>query len=110
MGFRRDYWWDDEMSAPDISDECACEVMDPLVDTWWQTETGGIHVCPLPGAVPTKPGSATLLFFGIELAVIRDDCSNAAVDEGGWLVIKRPWPGLMRRVYGDADRFKRTSG
>jgi acetyl-CoA synthetase len=80
----------------------------PIIDTWWQTETGGILVCPMPGAVPTKPGSATLPFFGIELAVIKDDRSDAEVNEGGWLVIKRPWPGLMRRVYGDNDRFKKT--
>ncbi len=80
----------------------------PIVDTWWQTETGGILVCPMPGAVPAKPGSATLPFFGIELAVIKEDGSNAAVNEGGWLVIKRPWPGLMRGVYGDAERFQKT--
>jgi acetyl-CoA synthetase len=80
----------------------------PIVDTWWQTETGGILVCPMPGAVPAKPGSATLPFFGIEVAVLRDDGSHAAVNEGGWLVIKRPWPGLMRRVYGDPERFRKT--
>ncbi len=80
----------------------------PIVDTWWQTETGGILVCPLPGAVAAKPGSATLPFFGIEVAVLRDDGSPAAANEGGWLVIRRPWPGLMRRVYGDAERFRKT--
>ena len=80
----------------------------PIVDTWWQTETGAALISPLPGATPTKPGSATLPFPGIEMAVLRDDGSPAAVNEGGQLVIKRPWPGLMRRVYGDPDRFKKT--
>ena len=80
----------------------------PIVDTWWQTETGAALISPLPGATPMKPGSATLPFPGIELAVIRDDGSPADVNEGGYLVIKRPWPGLMRGVYGDPERFKNT--
>ncbi len=80
----------------------------PIVDTWWQTETGAALISPLPGATPMKPGSATLPLPGIELAVLRDDGSPAKVDEGGYLVIKRPWPGLMRRVYGDPERFKNT--
>jgi len=80
----------------------------PIVDTWWQTETGAALISPLPGATPMKPGSATLPFPGIELAVLRDDGSPAEVNEGGYLVIKRPWPGLMRRVYGDPERFKNT--
>ncbi|MDH4291742.1 MAG: acetate--CoA ligase [Dehalococcoidia bacterium] len=80
----------------------------PIVDTWWQTETGAALISPLPGATPMKPGSATLPFPGIELAVLRDDGSPADVNEGGQLVIKRPWPGLMRRVYGDPERFKNT--
>jgi len=80
----------------------------PIVDTWWQTETGGALISPLPGATPMKPGSATLPMPGIELAVLRDDGSPAKVNEGGYLVIKRPWPGLMRRVYGDPERFKNT--
>jgi len=80
----------------------------PIVDTWWQTETGAALISPLPGAIPMKPGSATLPFPGIELAVLRDDGSPANVNEGGYLVIKRPWPGLMRRVYGDPERFKNT--
>jgi acetyl-CoA synthetase len=78
----------------------------PIVDTWWQTETGAALISPLPGATPLKPGSATLPFPGIELAILREDGSNAGVNEGGYLVIKRPWPGLMRRVYGDPERFK----
>jgi acetyl-CoA synthetase len=80
----------------------------PIVDTWWQTETGGALISPLPGATPMKPGSATLPMPGIELAVLRDNGSPAKVNEGGYLVIKRPWPGLMRRVYGDPERFKNT--
>jgi len=80
----------------------------PIVDTWWQTETGGVLITPLPGATPLKPGSATLPFPGIEPAVLREDGSVADVNEGGYLVIKKPWPGLMRRVYGDPERFKNT--
>jgi acetyl-CoA synthetase len=80
----------------------------PIVDTWWQTETGGILITPLPGAVPLKPGSATLPFPGIEPAIVREDGSPVGVNEGGYLVIKKPWPGLMRGVYGDPARFKNT--
>jgi len=82
--------------------------MCPIVDTWWQTETGGALITPLPGATPLKPGSATLPFPGVEAAVLREDGSIADVNEGGYLVIKKPWPGLMRRVYGDPERFKNT--
>jgi acetyl-CoA synthetase len=80
----------------------------PIVDTWWQTETGGVLITPLPGATPLKPGSATFPFPGIEAAVLREDGTPAGVNEGGYLVIKQPWPGLMRRVYGDPERFKNT--
>jgi len=80
----------------------------PVLDTWWQTETGGILISPLPGATPLKPGSATLPMPGIEPAVFRGDGSVADTNEGGYLVIKKPWPGLMRRVYGDPERFKKT--
>jgi acetyl-CoA synthetase len=80
----------------------------PIVDTWWQTETGGILITPLPGAIPIKPGSATMPFPGVDPAVLREDGSPADVNEGGYLVIKKPWPGLMRRVYGDPERFKNT--
>ncbi len=73
----------------------------PIVDTWWQTETGGILITPLPGAIPTKPGSASLPFFGIEAEVLRGDGSVADVNEGGALVITKPWPGMIRGVYGD---------
>ncbi|MCX6005857.1 MAG: acetate--CoA ligase [Chloroflexi bacterium] len=80
----------------------------PIVDTWWQTETGGILITPLPGAWPTKPGSATLPFFGVAAKVIREDRSQAGTNEGGSLIIEKPWPGLMRGVYGDPERFKNT--
>jgi acetyl-CoA synthetase len=80
----------------------------PVVDTWWQTETGGILITPLPGATPLKPGSATFPFPGVRPAVLREDGSVAGVNEGGYLVIERPWPGLMRRVYGEPKRFKNT--
>ena len=80
----------------------------PVIDTWWQTETGGQVITPLPGAGPFKPGSASLPFPGIVLAVLRENGTEADVNEGGYLVIKRPWPGLMRGVYGDPKRFKET--
>jgi acetyl-CoA synthetase len=80
----------------------------PIVDTWWQTETGGILITPLPGATPLKPGSATFPLPGIDAAVLREDGTIADVNEGGYLVIRKPWPGLMRRVYGDPQRFKNT--
>lgn len=77
----------------------------PIVDTWWQTETGGILITPLPGAVPAKPGSATVPFFGIEAEIIREDGSSCEANEGGYLVINKPWPGIMRTVFGDHQRF-----
>lgn len=80
----------------------------PIVDTWWQTETGGILITPLPGATPLKPGSATLPFFGIEPAVLREDGSEANVDESGYLAIKKPWPGMLRTVWGNPEKYKKT--
>ncbi|MFC2002828.1 acetate--CoA ligase [Chloroflexota bacterium] len=80
----------------------------PVVDTWWQTETGAALITPLPGATPLKPGSATFPFPGVVLEILKEDGSVAGVNEGGYLVIKRPWPGLMRRVYGEPERFKNT--
>jgi acetyl-CoA synthetase len=78
----------------------------PIVDTWWQTETGAILIAPLPGATPLKPSSATLPFFGVDPAVLRDDGSECETNEGGYLVIRRPWPGMMRTVYGKPDQFR----
>jgi len=80
----------------------------PIVDTWWQTETGGIMLTPLPGAIPTKPGSATLPFPGIIPEVVDLDGTPAKDNEGGYLVIKHPWPGMMRTVFGDPDRFRKS--
>ncbi len=77
----------------------------PIVDTWWQTETGGILITALPGAHSLKPGSASRPFFGVEPVVLRDDGSECAPNEGGKLCIKQPWPGIMRTTWGDHDRF-----
>ena len=81
----------------------------PIVDTWWQTETGGILITPLPGAVPIKPGMATVPFMGVWPALVNDE--GKEIDDtvaSGALVIKKPWPGLMRGVYGDPKRFQET--
>jgi len=77
----------------------------PIVDTWWQTETGGILITPLPGAFELKPGSASKPFFGIEPAILDDSGNEVGVNVNGKLVIKKPWPGLARTIYGDHDRF-----
>ncbi len=78
----------------------------PIVDTWWQTETGGIMITPLPGAVPTKPGSATLPFPGIDADVVDSEGNRAEDNAGGFLVIRRPWPGMLRTIYGDPERYR----
>lgn len=80
----------------------------PIVDTWWQTETGSIMISALPGAVPTKPGSASVPFFGIEPEVLDDRNNPAQPDAGGTLVIRRPWPSMLRGVWGDPDRYALT--
>ncbi|MEL7242356.1 MAG: acetate--CoA ligase [Cyanobacteria bacterium J06643_5] len=80
----------------------------PIVDTWWQTETGGVMITPLPGAIPTKPGSATRPFPGILADIVDLDGNSVKDNEGGYLVVRHPWPGMMRTVYGDPDRFRRT--
>jgi acetyl-CoA synthetase len=80
----------------------------PIVDTWWQTETGGILITPLPGAHTIKPGSACRPFFGVDPVILRDDGSICAVNEGGKLCIRKPWPGMMRTMWGDHDRFVDT--
>lgn len=81
----------------------------PIVDTWWQTETGGIMISPLPGATPTRPGSATLPFFGIQPALMDDKgCEIEGNDVSGRLVIKTPWPGQLRTTFGAHDRFEQT--
>ena len=78
----------------------------PIVDTWWQTETGSIMISPLPGATPTKPGSATKPFPGVEADVMTRDGQPVGPNQGGYLVIKRPWPSMLRTIWGDDDRYR----
>lgn len=80
----------------------------PIVDTWWQTETGGIMITPLPGAIPTKPGSATLPFFGIVPEVVDDQGKAVPRNSGGKLVIRKPWPSMLRGLWGDNERYKQV--
>jgi acetyl-CoA synthetase len=80
----------------------------PIVDTWWQTETGQILISPLPGVTTTKPGSATFPFPGIEADVVDGDGTSVPFGGGGYLVLKRPWPGMLRGIYGDPERYKET--
>jgi acetyl-CoA synthetase len=80
----------------------------PIVDTWWQTETGGIMISPLPGAIATKPGSATRPLPGIAANVVQRDGTPCAANEGGFLVIEKPWPSMLRTIYGDHERFAKT--
>jgi len=76
----------------------------PIVDTWWQTETGGILITPLPGAMTLKPGSANKPFFGVVPNIVKQDGSPAGVNEGGYLLIEKPWPGMIRGTYGDPEQ------
>ena len=78
----------------------------PIVDTWWQTETGAIMITPLPGVVPTKPGSATLPFFGIVPEVVDDQGQPVPANTGGKLVIRKPWPSMLRGLWGDPRRYR----
>ena len=80
----------------------------PVVDTWWQTETGGVMISPLPGATPTKPGSCTLPLPGIVADIVDHDGNSQPADQGGYLAVLRPWPGMMRTVHGDPERFRRS--
>jgi acetyl-CoA synthetase len=79
----------------------------PIVDTWWQTETGMIMITPLPGSIPTKPGSATLPFFGVDPAVVDERGKEVGANVGGKLIVRRPWPAMLRTIYGDAARYKK---
>jgi acetyl-CoA synthetase len=79
----------------------------PIVDTWWQTETGSIMISPVPGAIPTKPGSATRPLPGIIADVVDRQGNSVGANQGGFLVVKRPWPSMMRTIYGDPERYKR---
>jgi acetyl-CoA synthetase len=78
----------------------------PIVDTWWQTETGGIMMSPLPGAIPTKPGSCTKPLPGIVPDIVDESGNPVGENEGGWLVINHPWPGMLRGIWGDDERYK----
>jgi acetyl-CoA synthetase len=80
----------------------------PIVDTWWQTETGGIMIAPIPGIIATKPGSATLPLPGILANVVHKDGSQCEINEGGYLVIMSPWPGMARTIFGDNERYKQV--
>ena len=80
----------------------------PIVDTWWQTETGGILITPLPGVTATKPGAAMTAFPGIAADVVHEDGTSVKNGEGGYLVIKEPWPGMLRGIWGDDERYKAT--
>ena len=80
----------------------------PVVDTWWQTETGGVLIAPIPGAIPAKPASAGVPFPGIVPLIIKDTGKKARLNEDGYLVITKPWPGMMQGVYGEPQRFKNT--
>ncbi len=77
----------------------------PIVDTWWQTETGGVMISPLPGVVATKPGSATYPLPGIEVEVVDKNGDKVSDNEGGYLIIKKPWPGMMRTIHGNSQRY-----
>ncbi len=83
-----------------IGGECC-----PIVDTWWQTETGAIMITPLPGITEAKPGSACIPFFGVEPAVVTEDGEELGPEQGGILVLKQPWPSMLRTLYGDKERF-----
>ncbi len=78
----------------------------PIVDTWWQTETGAILISPLPGATPTKPGTATLPFFGIDAAIVDEEGKECGPNQGGRLVIRQPWPSMLRTLWGDKKRYQ----
>jgi len=80
----------------------------PIVDTWWQTETGGIMISPLPGVTPTKPGTATLPFFGVKPEVVDDNGKAVPKNSGGKLVVRQPWPSMLRGIWGDPKRFVET--
>lgn len=80
----------------------------PIVDTWWQTETGAVMISPLPGCTPIKPGTATLPFFGVDAAILDEDGNECKPNVPGKLVIRKPWPSMLRNIYGDKKRYKDT--
>ena len=80
----------------------------PIVDTWWQTETGGIMITPLPGMTSTKPGAAMTPFPGIAADIVDNDGTRGRQRRGRYLVITQPWPGMLRGIWGDPERYKET--
>jgi acetyl-CoA synthetase len=80
----------------------------PVVDTWWQTETGMIMITPLPGAIDTKPGSATFPFPGVDADIVDNDGRPVPIPGGGYLVLRKPWPAMLRGIYGDPERYRET--
>ena len=80
----------------------------PIVDTWWQTETGGHMITPLPGVTPLKPGSCTLPLPGIMAAIVDETGHDVPNGQGGILVVKRPWPSMIRTIWGDPERFRKS--
>ncbi|QDU84868.1 Acetyl-coenzyme A ligase [Planctomycetes bacterium Pla163] len=80
----------------------------PIVDTWWQTETGGHMLTPLPGCIPTKPGSCTVPFFGVDAAIVDENGVELPANHGGLLVIRKPWPSMLRGLWGDPERYRET--
>jgi len=80
----------------------------PIIDTWWQTETGSVMISSFPGATHMKPGMATKPFFGVDARVVRADGVECEPEEAGSLVIDKPWPGIMRTVFGDHARFRKA--
>jgi acetyl-CoA synthetase len=80
----------------------------PIVDTWWQTETGAIMLTPLPGITATKPGSCTKPFFGVDPAIVDEKGQELGTNQGGYLVLRKPWPSMVRGIWGDPERFKAT--
>jgi acetyl-CoA synthetase len=80
----------------------------PVVDTWWQTETGMIMITPLPGAVACKPGSATFPFPGVDADIVDNDGNSVGIPGGGYLVLRKPWPAMLRGIYGDPERYRET--
>jgi acetyl-CoA synthetase len=80
----------------------------PVVDTWWQTETGMIMITPLPGAIATKPGSATFPFPGVDADIVDNDGTSVGIPGGGYLVLQKPWPAMLRGIYGDPERYRQT--
>jgi acetyl-CoA synthetase len=80
----------------------------PIVDTWWQTETGSILITPLPGLTPTMPGSATAPFFGVDAAVVDEQGRELPANHGGYLVIRKPWPSMLRGIWGDPERYRQN--